>query len=183
MFFFSSYHGLRHNQTNTQLMTVPTALERVGNFSQSLKPDENGRAIPVRIFDPFNVTQNADLYRRAEIPNAIITNPDPYALRMFSSIRCRTGRRTTSTTPTTSRTRTRRRCGGTARTTASTGSRGRIRSTAAAASPTPRSSRRVPSAPPRSTMRPAFAPTTTRSFRSATRSCSARRSSPTFATA
>ncbi len=85
LFFFSSYHGLRHNQTGTQLLTVPTALERVGNFSQTRKPDENGNPIPVRIFDPFSVTQvNADLYRRAEIPNGIIPNPDPYALRMFS---------------------------------------------------------------------------------------------------
>ena len=84
LFFFSSYHGLRNNQTTTALMTVPTALERVGNFSQTLKPDENGNPIPARIFDPFNVSQiNADLYRRAEIPNATIPNPDPYALRMF----------------------------------------------------------------------------------------------------
>jgi trimeric autotransporter adhesin len=85
LFFFSSYHGLRHNQTNTALMTVPTALERVGNFSQTFKPDENGNPIRVRIFDPFNVTQiNADLFRRAEIPNAIIPNPDPFAVRIFS---------------------------------------------------------------------------------------------------
>ena len=84
LFFFSSYHGLRNNQTTTSLMTVPTALERVGNFSQTLKPDENGNPIRARIFDPFSVTQiNADLYRRAEIPNATIPNPDPYALRMF----------------------------------------------------------------------------------------------------
>ena len=59
LFFFSSYHGLRNNQTTTALMTVPTALERVGNFSQTLKPDENGNPIPARIFDPFNVTQKA----------------------------------------------------------------------------------------------------------------------------
>ena len=66
-------------------MTVPTALERVGNFSQTFIRDENGNAVPARIFDPFNVTQlGPDLYRRREIPNAIITNPDPYALRMFS---------------------------------------------------------------------------------------------------
>ena len=35
LFFFSSYHGLRNNQSTTQLLTVPTALERVGNFSQT----------------------------------------------------------------------------------------------------------------------------------------------------
>jgi trimeric autotransporter adhesin len=85
LFFFSSYHVLRNDQETTSLLTVPTALERVGNFSQTFIRDENGNPVPARIFDPFNVTQiNADLYRRAEFPNAIIQNPDPYAVRMYS---------------------------------------------------------------------------------------------------
>ena len=85
LFFFSSYHGLRNNQSTTQLLTVPTALERVGNFSQTFIRDENGNPVPARIFDPFNVVQEgADLYRRVEIPNATITNADPFALRMYS---------------------------------------------------------------------------------------------------
>jgi len=85
LFFFSSYHGLRNNQTSTALMTVPTALERVGNFSQTFIRDESGNPVRARIFDPFNVVQEGpDLYRRVEIPNAILPNPDPYALRMFA---------------------------------------------------------------------------------------------------
>ena len=85
LFFFSSYHVLRNDQDTTSLLTVPTALERVGNFSQTFIRDENGNPVRARIFDPFNVTQiNSDLYRRAEIPNAIIPNPDPYAVRMYS---------------------------------------------------------------------------------------------------
>ena len=85
VFFFSSYHGLRNNQGSTTLATVPTALERVGNFSQTFIRDENGNPVPARIFDPFNVVQEgADLYRRVEVPNAIIANPHPAALRMFS---------------------------------------------------------------------------------------------------
>ena len=65
-------------------MTVPTALERVGNFSQTFIRDESGNPVPARIFDPFNVVQEGpDLYRRAEFPNATIPNPDPYALRMY----------------------------------------------------------------------------------------------------
>ena len=64
---------------------MPTALERVGNFSQTFIRDENGNPVPARIFDPFNVVQEGpDLFRRVEIPNAIIPNPDPFALRMFS---------------------------------------------------------------------------------------------------
>jgi hypothetical protein len=85
LFFFTSYHQLRFNNTITQLQTVPTALERVGNFSQTVKPDENGNPIPVQIFDPFNVVQEGpDLYRRLPIPNATIPNPNPYALKMLS---------------------------------------------------------------------------------------------------
>jgi trimeric autotransporter adhesin len=84
LFFFSSYHGLRNDQTSTQFMTVPTALERVGNFSQTLIRDENGNPVPARVFDPWNVVQEGpDLYRRAEFPNAIIPNPDPFALRIY----------------------------------------------------------------------------------------------------
>jgi len=80
LFFFTSYHQLRHNNTQTQLMTVPTALERVGDFSQTLIPDENGRPVPAQIFDPFNVVQQGpDLYRRQPIPNARIANPNPAA--------------------------------------------------------------------------------------------------------
>ena len=64
--------------------TVPTALERLGNFSQTLIRDEAGNPVPARIFDPFNVVQEGpDLYRRVEVPNAVITNPDPFALRML----------------------------------------------------------------------------------------------------
>ena len=84
LFFFSSYHGLRNNQGSTTLATVPTALERVGNFSQTFIRDESGNAVPARIFDPFNVVQEGpDLYRRAEVPNAIIANPHPAALQMY----------------------------------------------------------------------------------------------------
>src|SRR5581483_526856 len=38
-----------------------------------------------QIFDPYNVTQlGPDLFQRAAIPNAIIPNPNPYALKMYS---------------------------------------------------------------------------------------------------
>jgi Carboxypeptidase regulatory-like domain len=85
LFFFSSYHGLRNNQGQTTRATVPTALERVGNFSQTFIRNETGNAIPAQIFDPFNVVQEGpDLYRRVPIPNAIIPNPNAFALRMLS---------------------------------------------------------------------------------------------------
>ena len=80
LFFFSSYHGLRNNQNSTQLLTVPTALERVGNFSQTFIRDETGNPVAARIFDPWNVVQEGpDLFRRLEFPNA--HHPEPGSVR------------------------------------------------------------------------------------------------------
>jgi hypothetical protein len=75
LFFFTSYHYLRFNRGITSLTTVPTGLERVGNFSQTLIRNEAGVGVPAQIYDPWNVTQiNSDLYQRALIPNADLTN-------------------------------------------------------------------------------------------------------------
>ena len=85
LFFFSSYHYLRHNRGTTSLMTVPTPAEAQGDFSHTLIRDANGSPTPALIFDPYSVTQlGPDLYQRAAIPNAIISNPNPYALKMYS---------------------------------------------------------------------------------------------------
>src|SRR5690242_14416271 len=85
LFFFSSYHYLMHNRATTSLMTVPTPAEARGDFSHTFIRDANGSPVPAQIYDPFNVTQlGPDLYERAIIPNAIIPNPNPYALKMYS---------------------------------------------------------------------------------------------------
>jgi trimeric autotransporter adhesin len=86
LFFSSSYHYLRYNQGATTLTTVPTALERVGNFSQTSIRSESGAAVPAQIFDPWNVTQlGPDLFQRALIPNANLTSlANQYALKMYS---------------------------------------------------------------------------------------------------
>src|SRR5215831_17772484 len=85
LFFFSSYHYVMHNRATVNLATVPTAAEAVGDFSKTFIRDANGSPVPAQIFDPYNVTQlGPDLYQRALIPNAIITNPNPYALKMYS---------------------------------------------------------------------------------------------------
>ena len=85
LFFSSSYHYLQHNRGTLNLATVPTELERVGNFSQTRVFDQNGVPIPVQINNPYSVTQiGPQLYERAPFPNAIIPNPNPYALKMLS---------------------------------------------------------------------------------------------------
>src|ERR1022692_3411476 len=53
-FFFSSYEGLRETDPSSALATVPTALERKGDFSQTR--DTNGNLIV--IYDPATTQLN-----------------------------------------------------------------------------------------------------------------------------
>jgi hypothetical protein len=88
LFFFTSYGYLRHNTGIVNLLTVPTALQRTGDFSQSLIPGLNGAPVPVQIYNPWNVTQlGPNLFQRAPYPNAIIpaSASNPYALKMLSN--------------------------------------------------------------------------------------------------
>jgi trimeric autotransporter adhesin len=88
-FFFLSYEGLDHLDSIDILRRVPTPRERVGDFSETYV---NVRGTPerIRLFDPFNVRRDPrypndpNRYERAEIPNAVITNPDPFALYIYS---------------------------------------------------------------------------------------------------
>lgn len=84
LFFFTSYEGMRHSDALDYLLSVPTPAERRGDFSQTLV-NVNSNPVPVQLFDPFSATlvQN-NLYQRTPYPNAIIPNPDPYALKLYS---------------------------------------------------------------------------------------------------
>jgi len=86
LFFSSSYHYLRYNQGFTRLLTVPTALEKVGNFSQTNIRNEAGAAVAAQIFDPWNVTSvGSDQYQRAPIAGANLASiANAYALKMYS---------------------------------------------------------------------------------------------------
>ncbi len=71
-FFFVSYEGLRFNEGLQYLRTVPTPLERTGNFSQT-RISAAGQIVPVQIHDPFSaVAIGANQYRRTPFPNSII---------------------------------------------------------------------------------------------------------------
>ncbi len=54
LFFLTSYEGLREGSPATTLQTVPTDIERTGNFSQTR--DVAGNVLPV--FDPFSIRAN-----------------------------------------------------------------------------------------------------------------------------
>lgn len=84
LFFFTSEHYMIFNQGVPWLFTVPTALERKGDFSQTMIPDFNGNPVNVQIYNPFSVTQvGPNLYQRAQYANAMVTNPNPAALTIF----------------------------------------------------------------------------------------------------
>jgi trimeric autotransporter adhesin len=85
LFFSSSYHYLTFNQGVANLATVPTDLERKGDFSKTLIQESNGTPVAAQLFNPFSVTQVAtNLYQRDPFPNAIIPNADAYAQHMFT---------------------------------------------------------------------------------------------------
>ncbi len=85
-FFFASYEGLEFNRNYDFLKTVPTAAERNGDFSQTLV-NVSGRAVPIKIFDPFNATRigTTSSYLRAQFPTftdaggVVRTSPLPAA--------------------------------------------------------------------------------------------------------
>ncbi|HXA52318.1 MAG TPA: TonB-dependent receptor [Candidatus Acidoferrum sp.] len=78
LFFSSSYHYLMFNRGVTNLSTVPTDLERNGNFSQTLIRETTGLPVAAAIFNPFSVVQQGpDLFQRTPYPNAIVTNDSP----------------------------------------------------------------------------------------------------------
>jgi hypothetical protein len=85
LFIFTSYDILRHNDTPQWLWTVPTAQQRVGDFSQTLISGANGVPASAVIYDPNSVSQtSATVYTRAPYPGNVIPNPSPYALKIMS---------------------------------------------------------------------------------------------------
>jgi hypothetical protein len=83
-FFFVSYEGLRFHRALPYLLTVPTAAERRGDFSNTYV-NVNNQAIPIRIYDPFSVTPSGSSFARTPFPtftdaNGIVrTSPLPQA--------------------------------------------------------------------------------------------------------
>ena len=85
LFFFASYEGLKHSVGEFWQMTVPTAEEKVGNFSHTLIPDQNGNPMTPSVFNPYQVTQlGANEYQRAVVPGNVISDPKAYGLKLMS---------------------------------------------------------------------------------------------------
>ena len=57
-FFLVDVERIRNIGKQLVSARVPTALERQGNFTQTLTQDVNGNTVPVQLFNPFNVDPN-----------------------------------------------------------------------------------------------------------------------------
>jgi len=67
-FFLFDYAGLRERSASTTTFSVPTELQRTGNFSQTLAA--NGQQI--RIFNPFSTRQSGSAYVRDQFTDNVI---------------------------------------------------------------------------------------------------------------
>ena len=67
-FFFFDYEGLRQGAAATLQTTVPTALERAGDFSKTL----NAAGQPVIIYDPTTTVAQGSGFVRTAFPGNII---------------------------------------------------------------------------------------------------------------
>ncbi|MEK7409064.1 MAG: TonB-dependent receptor [Acidobacteriota bacterium] len=82
LFFMGSYEGLRQRGFTSTTNTVPTALERQGDFSRTLAA--NGQLI--RVFDPFTTRANpAGGFIRDAVPGNVIpaSRFDPVAVNVL----------------------------------------------------------------------------------------------------
>ncbi|MGA2269815.1 MAG: TonB-dependent receptor [Bryobacteraceae bacterium] len=82
-FFFVSYDGLRDSSAGSFTGTMPTALERAGNFSKTSQ--SNGT--PIVMYDPSTTTLNAaGAYIRTAFPGNIIPSSslNPIAQKLLS---------------------------------------------------------------------------------------------------
>ncbi len=69
-FFFFAWEAQRYSTSSLAESSVPTPLERDGNFSQSIINHVGGEPVYARIFDPFQFNDTNDT--RFEYPNATI---------------------------------------------------------------------------------------------------------------
>lgn len=86
LFFFGSFLRLTHTQATTFQATVPTGLERLGDFSQTLIKGNSGAPVNVNIYDPFSATPyngSSTQFVRKQYVNNKVTNPNQYGLAIL----------------------------------------------------------------------------------------------------
>lgn len=95
IFFFASYDRLWNTEPASGFLTVPTDLQRQGDYGETLI-DSNGVPVPATIYNPFSVTAlGGGVFERAPYPKStncssygcgsVVTNPDPYGLKYLQA--------------------------------------------------------------------------------------------------
>lgn len=96
VFFFAAFNRLWNTMPFSGFATVPTDLERQGDYGATVVADVNGNPVPTTIYNPFSVTGLGNgVYQRAPYPTStncssygcgsIVTNPDPYGLKYLQA--------------------------------------------------------------------------------------------------
>lgn len=84
VFFFVAFDHLSHVQPANGFETVPTDLQRQGNFSQTMVSSASGTPTPATIYNPFTAVAvpgtGDQVFQRQLYAGGIVTNPDPYGL-------------------------------------------------------------------------------------------------------
>jgi hypothetical protein len=86
LFFFGSFLRLTHSNSTYFQGTVPTLLERVGDFSQTQIKGNSGAATNVNIYNPFTATLvpgSTTQYVRSQYAGNKVTNASPYGLAIL----------------------------------------------------------------------------------------------------
>ncbi len=86
LFFFASFLRLTHSSSTTFQATVPTLLERVGDFSQTQIKGNSGAAANVNIYNPFTATLvpgSTTQYQRTQYAGNKVTGASPYGLAIL----------------------------------------------------------------------------------------------------
>src|SRR5262249_3798037 len=87
LFFFTSFLRLTQTTSQTFAATVPTLLERQGDFSQTYLADASGRPALATIYNPFTATPTSasNQYQRQPYAGNIVSNPNPYGLKILQA--------------------------------------------------------------------------------------------------
>lgn len=65
-FFFFDFEKQRDTSSGQTVATMPTDMQRAGDFSQTMTFDQNGNLAPVAIYNPFSIDPSGN---RAPFPN------------------------------------------------------------------------------------------------------------------
>ena len=85
-FFFANYEGSREGVARSTVATVPTPLQRSGDFSRTYTRLPSGDYAAITIYDPATTRQEGSIYRRDPFPGNQVPQSrfDPVATKLLN---------------------------------------------------------------------------------------------------